>query len=50
MSGGASCQLERVLAATLYWGTWLASSVVAVALMLAILESWAAVREMAGPA
>jgi len=39
MTGGASHQLERTLAATLYWGTWLASSAVAVGMTLALLES-----------
>jgi uncharacterized membrane protein len=47
MTSGASCKLERAVAATLYWGTWVASSVVGVGLLLAMLDSGAAVREMA---
>lgn len=47
MSGRASRKLERALAATLCWGTWVASSVVGVGLMLAMADSQAAVREMA---
>jgi len=46
MTSGASCKLERVVAATLYWGTWVASSVAGVGLLLAMLDSGAAVREM----
>ena len=36
---GESHQLERTLAATLYWGTWVASSAVAVGMALALLDS-----------
>lgn len=47
MTGGALCKVERAVAATLYWGTWVASSVVAVGLMRAMLDSGVVVREMA---
>jgi len=47
MTSGASGRLERTLAATLYWGTWVASSVVAMGLTLAMLDSGVVVREMA---
>jgi len=39
MTDEASQQLERMLAATLYWGTWVASSVVGAGLALALLHS-----------
>jgi Protein of unknown function (DUF1634) len=42
MRGAVFYQLEHVLASTLYWGTWLASSVVAVGLAKALLDSRAA--------
>jgi len=47
MTSGASCKLEPAVAATLYWGTWVASSVVGVGLLLAMLDSGVAVRGMA---
>jgi hypothetical protein len=39
MTPVVSLPLERALAATLYWGTWVASCVVAVDLTLALLDS-----------
>jgi hypothetical protein len=39
MTPVSSLHLERALAATLYWGTWMASSVVAVGLTLPLLDS-----------
>jgi len=45
MRGGAAHQLESVLAAILYWGTWVASSAVAAGLALALLDSRAVLGE-----
>jgi len=47
MTDEASQQLERMLAATLYWGTWVASSVVGAGLALALLHSRAVLGETA---
>jgi hypothetical protein len=47
MTSRASHQLERVLATTLSWGTWVASSAVALGLALALWHSRAATGEMA---
>jgi uncharacterized membrane protein len=47
MTSRASHQLERVLATTLSWGTWAASSAVALGLALALWHSRAATGKMA---
>ena len=46
MTGRTSHQLERVVAATLYWGTWVASAAVALGTALALWDSRAATGEI----
>jgi len=46
MTGRTSHQLKRVVAATLYWGTWVASAAVALGTALALWDSRAATGEI----